>query len=327
LYGIPFSEDNNTDDLQYNIGAIIHQPVYTCASSVKATIKTVEFMLNGTASLSNLIVTKVIDKDYPNSNSEPIWGVENPVLPQNISNIDLLWGLVNKTYVNDPEISTIQAKDFYLPAAYFSTDMSTFKDSLASASVFTSAWNSVYDEAAWIAGASVGGLPSYSGNTQYSLFLKWRNLSSTEEGAGNILNLIWTDLVASAVVGTVTGFEDNASMTRAVRKNQFVVSYDNLLFAIPAFLTAFLWVVLFVIALILLLSGKASYPLLLHYMNQTSLGRAVYDATHREKETGNLPSEDWSKEIGDQIIELRGFGKKVRSSAASRQSHSQYAAV
>jgi hypothetical protein len=304
MFGVAISDDE-PESIPFTVGEIVHQPIYTCASSVKATIKTVQFALNGTASLENLSVTQVVDKTYANTSSEPIWGVERPVLPTNVSNINLMWGLVNSSYINDSEIATIQAPALYLPQAHFLTDTSTFKDSMASASVFTSVWNSVIDEAAFIAGASVAGLPSYSGDIQYSLYLKWRNLSSTPEGAATIYNLIWTDIVASAVVGTNTGLE--GSMTREVQKYHNVVSYDNLLFAIPAFIAMFIWLALFVVAVALLLLGRVSGGLLRHYLNQTSLGRAVYDATHRDEDTGTFTAKKWAIKVGDKAITLREY--------------------
>ena len=180
---------------------------------MKALIKTIEFTFNGTSSLNNTVVSSVADKNYTSSENEPLWGVEkvDPSQKLNVSDINLLWGLVSDKYENDSEIATIRAKQLYLPVASTNTDMSVFRDSLAVASVFSAAWNSVYQEVAWLSGTSIGGLPSYSGDIQYSLFLKWRELSSTNDGAATILNLIWTDLVASAVVGTVNGFENNSA--------------------------------------------------------------------------------------------------------------------
>jgi hypothetical protein len=161
LYGVAIPDD--PDQSEFQIDSMAGQPVYTCASSVKAMIKTVEFTFNGTSSLSNLLVSSITDKNYTNTKDEPLWGVEKTNLFQNfnISDINLLWGLVNDIYENDTEISTIRGKEFYLPVAYANTDMSVFKDSLAIASVFTAAWNTVYTDATWIAGTSFGGLPSY----------------------------------------------------------------------------------------------------------------------------------------------------------------------
>jgi len=333
MNGIPRPVVLSTAENQY--GSTLRQRTYTCASSVKAMIKTVEFITsNSTTTLNNVNISRIVDKNYTSQADEPLWGVENVAQFQNtnVSNIHLLWGLVNNSYINDSEISTIRGKALYLPVSYFNSDMSTFRDNLAAASVFTAAWNTVYEESAWIAGVAAGGSPSYSGDIQYSLYLKWRDLSQTESGAANILNLIWTDLVASAVVGTKTGFENNTSVTnsstlgqRAVNRHHSVVVYDNLLFAIPAFVTLFLWTILFVAAMILLITRKVTCRMLLHYMNQTSLGRAVYDAEHPNREMAISSSTVWTKEVGNKQIGIRAYNeheltvdRKPLSSTASQ---------
>ena len=35
-----------------------------------------------------------------------------------------------------------------------------------------------------------------------AMYVQWQNLSQTPEGASFIVNLIWTDLAASVIVGT-----------------------------------------------------------------------------------------------------------------------------
>ena len=330
LYGVPSPDDSGQTEFQIN--SMVGQPVYTCASSMKALIKTVEFTFNGTSSLNNTVVSSVADKNYTSSENEPLWGVEkiDPSQKLNVSDINLLWGLVSDKYENDSEIATIRAKQLYLPVASTNTDMSVFKDSLAVASVFSAAWNSVYQEVAWLSGTSIGGLPSYSGDIQYSLFLKWRELSSTNDGAATILNLIWTDLVASAVVGTVNGFENNNAQTagslgqRQVHKHHSVVVYGNLLFAIPAFVVLLLWVGLLVTSLVLLISRKVTGGMLSYYMNQTSLGRALLNAEQSDPRSYPpqsdlrmiaLSSKQWAAEFGSRTLGIRAYRQALPSSA------------
>ena len=53
-------------------------PLYSCASAVKANIKTVSFLMNGTApGLGSIVVTDVHDKEYPDNSSMPLWGIED----------------------------------------------------------------------------------------------------------------------------------------------------------------------------------------------------------------------------------------------------------
>lgn len=209
--------------------------------------------------------------------------------------------------------------------------MSVFKDSLAAASVFSAAWNSVYQEVAWISGTSFGGLPSYSGDIQYSLFLKWSELSSTNDGAAKIFNLIWTDIVASTVVGTVTGFENNTGAQasgslgqRQVHEHHSVVVYGNLLFAIPAFVVFVLWVGLLVTSLVLFITRKVTGDMLSYYVNQKSLGRAVLNAEQSDPRSYPpqsdlrmivLSSKQWAAEFGNRKLGIRAYRQALRSSA------------
>lgn len=54
------------------------QPLYSCASTTKAVIKTVQFKYNGTSqtNLKNLKVLNVTDKAYQSDDDKPLWGVE-----------------------------------------------------------------------------------------------------------------------------------------------------------------------------------------------------------------------------------------------------------
>jgi hypothetical protein len=136
-----------------------------------------------------------------------LWGVEKAYVSQNldIGDIDLLWGLVDDSYSNHSTIEISRGKELYLPVAYEDRDVSGFRDSLVAATVFTAAWNHAYQWLAWISGTSINGTPLYSGELQYALFLKWRELSHSPGRVPKILDLIWTDLLASAqLVFTMT---------------------------------------------------------------------------------------------------------------------------
>jgi hypothetical protein len=281
----------------------------------------VEFTFNGSAALSNLTVSRVMDKNYTNAANEPLWGVEKANESQNfnISDIDLLWGLVDDSYSNDSTVEMFRGKELYLPVAYEGRVMSSFRDNLAAATVFTAAWNHVYQWSSWISGTSIGDTPSYSGESQYALFLKWRELSRSPGGASKILDLIWTDLVASAVVGTKTGFEaDTASESatvgglgkREVYKHRNAVIYTNFLFAIPAFIALGLWTLLLIVAILLLVSRKVTCNILRHHMNQTSLGRAVLDAAHPDRQIAISSTSEWLNRVGNKTLNIRQYQGK-----------------
>lgn len=310
---MPVSSDGA--GLGFRLGSNWKQQLYTCASTMKASVKTVEFVYNGTSGLSNLTVSRVMDKEYADNTQLPLWGVEKVDQAKNLSiaDIDLLWGFLgrNQEASTLPDsITTVKSKEFFLPAAYQGTIMGEFTHNMAATNAFTAAWNSVYELAAWIAGTNINGVPSYSGEAQYALFLKWLALSRSPDGASRILNLIWTDLVASTVVGTKTGFEkpttSNANTTagttlgqRSVRKHRIKVVYSNFLFAIPAFLSGALWVLLVLFALIALVSRRMSFRTLKDYMNQTSLGRAVHHAENPYSKAAQATTKGWVAEVGN----------------------------
>ena len=56
----------------------LHQPVYVCSSTVRATIKEVSFHYKPSAQeqlLGDLSVTRVAPKEYPNPSEKPVWAV------------------------------------------------------------------------------------------------------------------------------------------------------------------------------------------------------------------------------------------------------------
>lgn len=72
---------------------------------MKATVKTVSFIYNGT-DINSLKVDKVEPKAYPDK--KPLWGVEYTGNRLNTSQIDLLWGMVSDKYENHRNISTVR---------------------------------------------------------------------------------------------------------------------------------------------------------------------------------------------------------------------------
>ena len=62
-----------------NLAPLTHwtQPIFSCASAIKASVKTVSFRMEGDALVSNLQVQKVVPREYATDESLPIWAVEN----------------------------------------------------------------------------------------------------------------------------------------------------------------------------------------------------------------------------------------------------------
>lgn len=113
---VPTDDDTATT----NTGGRLKQSIQVCASSLRATIRETSFKYNGSSSnpsLTGLTVTRVKSKNFPDQEAMPVWGVENPGDEWNVSNIQLLWGIVGGLKFNSSRsLWTIQSDGLYLPA-------------------------------------------------------------------------------------------------------------------------------------------------------------------------------------------------------------------
>lgn len=164
---------------------------------------------------------------------------------------------------------------------------------------------------------------SYSGETDYGLTLKYRNLSRTPEGTAKIMNLIWTDLMAFVVVGTKTGFEattgsssashikskrsDSALTilgTKAVHKMVRSIGYSDSRYAIPAFIVVGILIFSVATATIFALRKSLSYEILEHYINQTSMGRTASQLLYPGIAPIDASTKEWSRATRDLILDV-----------------------
>jgi hypothetical protein len=156
LYGSP-RPARSGQSWRFDIGSQWKQPLYTCASSVRASVKEVEFSTDGTNSLTSLQVVNVKDKTYPNASSEPLWGVEK-VKGITVGGIGLFWGIVDDSQVDNPQVETRRGRSLFLPVAGKSL-LSELMDGFAPGTAYVAAWNSVYNSAGLDAGLNVGNIP------------------------------------------------------------------------------------------------------------------------------------------------------------------------
>jgi hypothetical protein len=102
----------------HDLSEILPFPLSICASGIAANIKQVTFQYNssGNASeLSSLGVKAVEDKRYPSDSLKPLWAVESPIGNWTVSEIALLWGIVDGES-SVPGVQTLRNSTFYLPA-------------------------------------------------------------------------------------------------------------------------------------------------------------------------------------------------------------------
>lgn len=153
-------------------------------------------------------------------------------------------------------------------------------------------------------------------------------MSQSPQGAAKILNLIWTDIAAFGLAGTSTGFEDReqqdivSSSTavlgkRAVNRHVRVIEYENILYAIPAMLAGGLFLIGFLAAAFLLLFQIVPFGMLIHYINHTSIGRAITWAKYPQSARSDADSSEWLDTAGKMKLDIPGYGTMGRISGTT----------
>ncbi|RFU25159.1 hypothetical protein B7463_g11181, partial [Scytalidium lignicola] len=325
VWGAPQRVDGGSP-FRFEGGSQWSSPLYSCASTLRATIKTVSFLLNGTADIENLSITGTRDKEYSDNSTIPLWGVEDSSLTYD--GISPIWGIVDPAYEGYPNISLVRKPSLYLPG-FSGQDQLTmegvatgFYQYLPGSDFGPLAMNTAYSTSQSPTGITI----DYSGYQNMAMFLKWLNLSATTEGAARILNLVWTDLAAGAVVGTKgvlgsgnAGLADE-TLIMAVAPIVNRIKYHPA-FGIPAYILA---LVLILVALSSLVSAgmrKSSPAKLRTIMNHTSPGRIFTNILYPEKNHLAMQSKDWSQEYGKTEVDMNEIGQtlKLRSVTNSKE--------
>lgn len=285
--------------------------MYACASAAKATIKTVTFRTNGTEDLSALRVLEIREKAYRDSSRMPLWGFEETGLP--LVAITPVWGIVSSAYEDYPNISTIRQPSLYLAGQTGSGQMTSLEkapwsQSLPGSDFWSAAMASVYtDEFATKPGP---GAMDYTGFSSVSLLDKWQELAKTPQGAARIINLIWTDLAAPAVVGTkgTLGHNNaglaNETATPMVRPIVRRVKY-RLRFGIPAFVLAMVLLFITLLALASTFLRRSGLRNIERRLHQTSVGRAYSWMYWPQEDPMSLSSKEWSWRLGNRMFDMK----------------------
>jgi hypothetical protein len=80
----------------FDDGSEWHSPLLSCATGVRAIIKTVTFSMNGTQGLDSLSVKRISPKVYDSDDDLPTWGVEDFGLT--LAGYHPAWGLISPEY-------------------------------------------------------------------------------------------------------------------------------------------------------------------------------------------------------------------------------------
>jgi hypothetical protein len=285
------------------------QPLFSCASAVKASIKTVSFRLEGDALVSNLEVEKVVPREYAAGKSLPTWAVEKTGMM--ISDIAPYWGLVSSEYASSPHLQTTKSDRFYLPANSESVSIVGWgypsEDSNAGGRLPNQAmvvlWTGSND-----GGDSTSGLPDYSGKSSFTMFQSWSSLSQDASSVGKIIGLMWTDIMANGAVGA-KGLLSNGGSLSSTSADHTAVVYDqgvqyNWLYAIPGFFLLLLYLLLLFVAAMLLCTRRISIDLLRYMLNQTSAGRAITAERYGHRDENAAPTRYWADTVGSEQVRV-----------------------
>ncbi|KAG2186749.1 hypothetical protein INT44_002975 [Umbelopsis vinacea] len=266
LFGQPIKTDGGPDNIM-TTGSTWSQPIYACASAVRAKMQQIEFTtpnpLYDWSQLSSLSLTRQ-DIDQPVT-----WAVERTGM--NASVVQPYWGPVDEAYLNDPFLYSEQATSMYIPRS----QMNLYGQGVA---VVNYAWSILYDGV--IDSASLG--MNYFDTTKPTLNKLWKEHGSVQ-GASYVINSMWTDLVANGILGNST-----SSTTAAVAVEQPSVGF-TWIYGIPALIAVCLWAPLFLFALIILLTPGNGISTIRRVLEQTALGNVV---------TGLLTETDDKTHIG-----------------------------
>lgn len=309
LYGAARRTDGG-DSLIPDPGSQWALPVFSCASSISATVKTVTFRLNGT-SLSELQVVDEKPKIYAVPSDMPLWAVENMEWPRyNIGNEQPLWGIVGTTNTTVDEsirnnITTTSQESLRLPGLMNDyTSLLTSQSftpneagqNLPGVNFYTQALRNAFS----ISMPSRMSYGDYSGQTQFALYAKWQKLSVGANSAAEIINLVWTDIAANSVVGTKGWGLGSGSKTKSVpvtayhKQVRFKMPYS-----VPAFVVLSVCIALFVAIVVLIFTKKTGLAKLRFFIDATSAGRTMgISLWPAECNASTVKTKDWVETIG-----------------------------
>lgn len=302
-------------------------PLYSCATAMKAVVKTVELQYNGTG-FEALKVRSLKPKQYDSASSIPTWGVED-IADHTIDEAPPMWGIIgpNKSSAMDEyNISSLSSETLYLPG-YMDVNYPLLRgpssisrrsgQNLPGVEFYNQALLTAYTVDAYGFDAEA----DYSGSSSLSLYAKWQTLAQSAGGAASIINLIWTDVAANAVVGTkgwglsaaasrmaIPSVAEDATTADAISMltSVPVILYAShiryhLPFAVPAFMTLGLTTILLVLLVVLLVMRRTGIKRLKGFLESTTVGRLLWPFIET---TDDATATQWIQSIGGQKVTI-----------------------
>ncbi|KAK0614017.1 hypothetical protein B0T14DRAFT_291539 [Immersiella caudata] len=309
LRGAPKRVDGGSS-LVFESGSKWSSPLHACASSVRATIKTVQFRYN-TTGIAALEVLAITPKLYATEADAPLWGLEDS--GNRMDDFNPIWGLVSPEYATRKNVTTVRKAHFNLigtsePSAFGADGSDTIHigsdQNLAGADFAQKSMNTVYR-----AVAAGGEWPiDLRGAASMSVFRRWQNMSADAATAGKIIDLMWTDVATSAVVGTRGMLGEVNSGTKPagevlIHPISNRITYD-VRYAIPAAILIVWTGVIFLIALLCTCccGGRAGFKTLRRRIEQLSVGRVFTTFLYPQESTLTMPAKQWRPSNGLKTI-------------------------
>lgn len=329
IYGTPRPSEGDPNPFRSpRAREMYSQPIYSCASAAKASIKEVTFRYNGTGGLSGLAVVNIVDKQYSKHEDKPLWGVEDSGLMYR--DVEPLWGLVDSEFEGRPNISTLRKESLYLPGwCDFTTVPYDSLQNLPGVSFHLDALSAAYS-----LGALSSGMMDYTGQTNSAMYRKWAELSKSAQEAAQIINLIWTDMVANAIVGT-RGWASDAFDTSGMAEPNGMASnvqpiylYERrvqykILYAIPAFILLGVILATCIATLVLLVTKRTGLTKMKTLLDRTSLGRNLTTLLYPDVCSQDTPRKVWMDRDAQKMITISSRGAEIAEITADEEDASK----
>ncbi|KAH8898902.1 hypothetical protein GQ53DRAFT_791085 [Thozetella sp. PMI_491] len=290
-------------------------------TGIKATIKTTTFSYNRTdGGFPSLTVVAIGDKDYTgNPSAVPLWGVEKLDDQWGMLDLNPIWGIVSDDQQANPNVSTVRQPSLYLPG-YFEPLSIGFnlgieygnREYLPGSDFSVGALMTAYTVKDYDTYFSIAAT-DYSGSQSLGMWSRWQNLSASADSAALIANLIFTDSAAAAVVGSKGALgSGNAGSTigtiPSIRVTPVIQAIRyNLLYAIPAFLTAAILLAVLLLTFTATVFGAAGPKRLRRHLQLLSAGRIYTVLMKPNHDVLTMPTKEWVQKLGNQVIDFSGL--------------------
>lgn len=204
-------------------------------------------------------------------------------------------------------ISTLRSDDLWLPGDVnytFRNFGSPTHQNLAGVEFHTSSMERTY-----VIQSEFGDYDGsiYSGSAQPAMYAKWYSLSRGATSAAQIINLIWTDMAANAVVGTrgwltpenaMPNFDVSGNSTHhgpeplhsaqsPVTRYEKRIRY-HIVYAIPAMIVGVFIITVTIATAIFSVRGRVKIAKMRRYLNATSPGRLITSFLYQDSPSSPL---------------------------------------